>query len=53
MRERRARYEGDDAKVLDILETGCTRANHAAEQTLAQAKKAARLSFFDRELRYK
>ncbi len=51
MRERRARYAGDDGAILDILRQGCVRANRAAEETLALAKEAARLRFFDRELR--
>ena len=51
MRRRRAEYEGDDAPVIDILRAGCTKANEVAEETLALAKEAARLKFFDRELR--
>ncbi len=51
MRQRRAEYEGDDAPVIDILRAGCTKANEVAEETLALAKEAARLKFFDRELR--
>ena len=52
MKERRAQYEGDDAAILEILRDGCIRANRIAEETLAMAKEAARLRFFDRELRY-
>ncbi|MHC4992985.1 MAG: tryptophan--tRNA ligase [Planctomycetota bacterium] len=52
MRERRARYDGRDDLILDILKEGCTRANAVAEETLALAKEAARMSFFKRELRY-
>jgi tryptophanyl-tRNA synthetase len=52
MKERRAQYEGDDAAILEILRDGCERANRIAEETLAMAKEAARLRFFDRELRY-
>ena len=51
MRERRGRYEGDDAPIRDILRAGCARANEVAEETLAVAKEAAHLRFFDRELR--
>jgi tryptophanyl-tRNA synthetase len=51
MRERRARYEGDDEPILDILHDGCRRANAAAEATLALAKEAAQMKFFDREIR--
>jgi tryptophanyl-tRNA synthetase len=51
MRERRARYEGDDEPILDILHDGCRRANAAAEATLSLAKDAAKMSFFDREIR--
>ncbi|MGI9013686.1 MAG: tryptophan--tRNA ligase [Phycisphaerales bacterium] len=50
MRERRARYEGDDAVILDILREGSRRANQCAETTLAQAKDAAGLGFFSRTL---
>ncbi len=46
MRERRRQYEGDDAKVLEILRDGCARANEQAQQTLALAKDAAKLRFF-------
>jgi tryptophanyl-tRNA synthetase len=53
MRERRAKYEGDDDLIIDILKDGCTRANARAEETLVLAKEAARLRFFDRELRYR
>ena len=52
MKERRARYEGDDQAILEILREGCIRANRLAEETLAMAKDAARLKYFDRELRY-
>ncbi|MHC4107443.1 MAG: tryptophan--tRNA ligase [Planctomycetota bacterium] len=51
MRQCRAEYEGDDAPVIDILRAGCAKANAVAEETLALAKEAARLKFFDRELR--
>ncbi len=53
MKERRAKYEGDDATIMDILKDGCERANAAAEITLGMAKEAASLKFFDRELRYR
>ncbi len=51
MRERRAKYEGDDGMVMDILKAGSTRANEIAEETLDLARQAASLKFFDRELR--
>jgi len=51
MRERRAKYEGDDDLIIDILKNGTARANELAEQTLRMAKEAARLRFFDRELK--
>jgi len=50
MRERRAAYEGDDAKVIDILREGTRRANEAAEATLSRAKEAAGLRFWPRRL---
>ncbi len=52
MRERRAKYEGDDAVILDILRDGCSRANAIAEETLAMAKDAMGVGFFDRDLKY-
>ncbi len=52
MKERRAKYEGDDDMIMDILKGGCQRANAAAEKTLEMAKEAANLKFFDRELNY-
>lgn len=52
MKERRAKYEGNDDAILEILRDGCIRANRLAEETLALAKDAARLKYFDRELRY-
>jgi tryptophanyl-tRNA synthetase len=51
MRERRARYEGDDDTIIDILEAGCRRANEVTEQTLEMAKEAASLKFFRRDLK--
>ncbi|MCH8342571.1 MAG: tryptophan--tRNA ligase [Planctomycetes bacterium] len=53
MRRRRGLYEGDDDSILDILKAGCARANEVAEETLAMAKDAACLKFFDRKLRYR
>ena len=48
MRERRAKYEGDDDAVIDVLKSGTIRANAIAEETLAMAKDAAGLGFFKR-----
>ena len=53
MRERRSQYEGRDDEILDILRAGCEQANRTAEETLAMAREAAHLHFFDRELRLK
>lgn len=50
MKERRAKYEGDDAAVIEILREGTRRANVLAEDTLARAKDACHLKFFDRDL---
>ena len=50
MQERRARYEGDDDVIIDILREGSRRANACAEETLARAKAAARLDFFERSV---
>lgn len=52
MKARRAEYEDNDDLLMDILKDGCARANAAAEETLALAKDAARLRFFDRRLSY-
>jgi tryptophanyl-tRNA synthetase len=51
MRERRARYEGDDDTILDILKAGCVQANEVAEETLEMVRQAASLKFFERELK--
>jgi tryptophanyl-tRNA synthetase len=50
MRERRAKYERDDAYVIDVLREGTRRANAVTEQTLAMAKDACGLGFFKRTL---
>ncbi|MSR18767.1 MAG: tryptophan--tRNA ligase [Phycisphaerales bacterium] len=52
MRERRAALEGRDDLVLEILRSGCQRANATAETTLAAAKNAAGLGFFSRTLAF-
>ena len=52
MRERRAKYEGNDDLILDILRDGCVRANAVAEETLSIAKEAMGLGYFARELQY-
>ncbi len=51
IRERRARYEGaaGDKEVIEIIREGTKRANVIAEETLAMAKEAMGLRFFDRE----
>lgn len=55
MRERRAPYEGEagDQKILEILREHTTKANAAAEETLALAKEAMKLDFVDRSLIFK
>ncbi len=52
MKERRAKYEGDDDLILDILKDGCRRANECAEGTLARVKEAAKIGFYPRALTY-
>jgi hypothetical protein len=42
----------DATRILDILRDGCVRANRMAEETLALAKDATKLQYFDREIRY-
>ena len=49
MRERRAQYEDDDV-IIDILRAGSQQANAMAEETLALAKDAAKLRYFDRDI---
>jgi tryptophanyl-tRNA synthetase len=53
MRQRRAQYEGNDDTIMDILKSGCAHAIEVTEETLALAKEAARLGFFEREVRYR
>ena len=50
MRERRAKHEGDDDYIIDILKSGTAKANAIGEETLAMAKDAAGLGFFKRKL---
>jgi len=53
LRLRRARYEGNDKAILEIIRAGCAKANAVAEQTLAGAKQAMRMNFGDRSLGYR
>ena len=50
MQDRRSKYEGDDDIIVDIIRDGTTRANAKTEETLAMAKEACGLSFFNRTL---
>ena len=52
MRERRAKYEGRDDLVLEILKAGCERANKVAEATLERVKAHANLVHWPRRLGY-
>ncbi len=52
MRERRAKYEGRDDLVLEILKAGCERANKLAEATLEQVKARANLVSWPRRVSY-
>jgi tryptophanyl-tRNA synthetase len=52
MRDRRAKYEGRDDLVLEILKAGCERANKVAEATLERVKHHANLVSWPRTLRY-
>lgn len=52
MRERRAKYEGRDDLVLEILKAGCERANKLAEATLERVKSRANLVSWPRRLSY-
>ncbi len=53
MRERRAHYDGRDDLVLDILKSGCERANKVAEATLERVKHHANLVSWPRHLSYR
>jgi tryptophanyl-tRNA synthetase len=53
MRQRRAKFEGRDDTILDILRKGCTKANETAEATLEAARKACNLQFFPRAITYR
>jgi len=50
MQDRRSQYEGDDDAIIDIIRDGTTRANAKTEETLAMAKEACGLGFFDRSI---
>jgi tryptophanyl-tRNA synthetase len=50
MQERRSQYEGDDDVIIDIIRDGTTRANAKTEETLAMAKEACGLGFFERSI---
>ena len=50
MRERRAAWDDRDDDLIDILREGSRRANAVAEETLAMAKEAAGLGFWNRSL---
>ncbi|MCZ6834499.1 MAG: tryptophan--tRNA ligase [Planctomycetota bacterium] len=52
MKERRAKFDGDDDAIMDILKEGSAHAIEASEETLNLAKQAAGLKFFDREIKY-
>ena len=49
MQERREQFSSDD-DVIDILRAGTEQANVIAEETLALAKDAASLKFFNRSI---
>ena len=53
MRQRRAKFEGRDDLILDILKKGCAKANQTAEATLEAARKACNLQFFPRSITYR
>ncbi|MBL1217128.1 MAG: tryptophan--tRNA ligase [Planctomycetes bacterium] len=52
MRQRRAEYEGQDDRVLDILRDGTARANAVAEETLHRAKQAMKVDLGPRSLKF-
>jgi tryptophanyl-tRNA synthetase len=49
MRERRTAFESDDA-IIEIIKEGSRKANAIAEETLAMAKEASSMKFFDRRV---
>lgn len=51
IRTRRKQFEARPDDVMDALRIGTRKANVAAEETLAQAKKAMRQDYFARELK--
>ncbi len=52
MQERRAKYDGDDDTIIDIIRDGTIRANVQTEETLAMAKEVSGLGFFKREISF-
>ena len=50
MQERRVQFEGDDDAIIDIIRDGTAQANLKTEETLAMAKEACGLGFFDRSI---
>jgi tryptophanyl-tRNA synthetase len=52
MQDRRSEYEGDDDTIIDIIRDGTARANVKTEETLAMAKEAAGLGFFNRTISF-
>jgi tryptophanyl-tRNA synthetase len=52
MQERRSEYEGDDDTIIDIIRDGTRRANVQTEETLARAKEASGLGFFERKISF-
>jgi tryptophanyl-tRNA synthetase len=52
MQERRAEYDGDDNTIMDIIRDGTRRANVQTEETLAMAKEASGLRFFERKISF-
>lgn len=52
MRDRRARLEGRDDLILDVLREGCRRANTVTERTLALAKERMNVRYFDRSIAF-
>jgi tryptophanyl-tRNA synthetase len=52
MQERRSEYEGDDDTIIDIIRDGTRRANAQTEETLAMAKEASGLRYFERKISF-
>ena len=47
IRRRRAYYENNLPQVMEILKTGCEKAEEKARQTLSAVRKSMKIDYFD------